>query len=210
MVPISRAATTDTSETLNINGQLFEIDRTTNGNETESVVTYGSEKVVAIYNSSTHQLLIQNPDGTTNYLNLDHNNYSPSKISPQLLQESVGDLWWGDYCSDNILSGSQYWYAQINGSTSWSGEETASNSSYLINFWNSVSSTRNAELAFEGAVTSGVVSAAISIITSETVLPAVIAGLSAIGLGFTAIYMAEQAWTDHRTDVIAFYQIPGA
>lgn len=52
--------------------------------------------------------------------------------------------------------------------------------------------------------------AKLEIITSETVLPSLIAALSTIGLGFTAIYMAEQAWTDHRTDVMAFYQIPGA
>ncbi len=50
----------------------------------------------------------------------------------------------------------------------------------------------------------------VAVITSATAVAPIVAACVALGLGVAAGYSAAQAWTDHRTDVVDYYQIPGA
>ena len=221
-VPSAFAATTPlravgNQQSFTVNGQLIQVQKMADANPSDNVVrvTVHGKTTTATYNKTTNTMTIQNPNGTQQSFNLTGNSAStssqtPSHISPNYITESVSEGWWGDMAQDHIISGpTQYWQATINGTTSWSGAETSNNSAALNNFWNAVSTTQNAEYAFYALIGSAGAAGIVAVITSETGVAAVVAAVVAAGFTVAAGYQAAQAWTDHHTDVVDYYQIPG-
>jgi hypothetical protein len=201
------------NQELRVQGHILKINEVTKGTERIVTVTERGETFVAVYNSSTNLLTIKHPDGDASTFNIKKGDVkSPlTHDSPQLLSESVDAQWWGDYCQDNILSSGQYWLAEINNdSASWTGKESSGNSSQLLSFWNAVTATHNAIDTFYVEAGSSVSAGIVAVITSATAVAPIVAACVALGLGVAAGYSAAQAWTDHRTDVVDYYQIPGA
>ena len=69
-----------------------------------------------------------------------------------------------------------------------------------------MSTTQNAEYTLYALIGSAGATGIVAVITSEIGLAAVVA----TGFTVAAGYQAAQAWTDHHTDVVDYYQIPGA
>ncbi|MFX4302358.1 geobacillin-26 family protein [Alicyclobacillus tolerans] len=209
-------------QSFSVNGNAIYVQKMSNGNPFDNVVrvTVNGQTTTVTYNKITKTMTVLNSNNTQQTFNLtDLNSGLATKkstaISPNYISERVSEQWWGDYAQDSIFSGStQYWMVAINSNNTsyayWSGAETSNNSSVLNNYWSAVSATENSEYAFYAATGLSASSALVSVITSETGVGAIVGVVVAAGFAIGAAYEAAQAWTDHHTDVVDFYQIPGA